>query len=393
MREDVPPPPRDRLDALEADAWALLLPHVRAALTELPDDPRFPARTRLRGRPTGRLAGGKGRAQLVVLLAEDDTLWSAVRERLTPGEEETLTAALAAASPPAPHAGSRDTERALVDLRRRAERDRARLREVREERDQARRRATGAERRADGLADDLAAAERRIAALEAELEELTASLDDAAQDRERAVTRERRRRDAEVEELRRELAALRRAEEARRTARREERDAAPPPPRPVESASARRPAAPPRLVPGRPSRLPEGVVPGTREAVELYLHRGRRVLVDGYNVTKQHQPGFDLEQQRTWLIQALGNLARSRGVVPTVVFDGEAAGGQRAGGAGREVTVRFTGAGITADDDIILELESTDDAIVVVTDDRELAARARASGADVLATHELLWLL
>jgi predicted RNA-binding protein with PIN domain len=74
-----------------------------------------------------------------------------------------------------------------------------------------------------------------------------------------------------------------------------------------------------------------------------------------------------------------------------VVFDGERAGGGRPLAGTREVEVRFTHAGITADDEVVLAVEATDEPVLVVTDDRELQLRVRASGADVVGTGPFLW--
>lgn len=391
MAPTAEPPPKAGLARLSTDAWAALLPVVRRALDELPAGPDQPRRGRLRGTSTGRLAGGRGRQQLENLLSEDRELWDTVLPSLPP---EVVTALAAQADDGVVSSGDRAQEQALIELRRRADRDRDRLRAVRQERDDARRRAEGAEQREAATREELAEVRARVAALEADLTAARGQLADAAVERERAVARERRRRDAELDELRTELRELRRADEERRAREAQERSASAAqhePGRPTsEGAQPRRPGG---LRPGRPSRLPEGVVPGTREAVELLLHRGRRLLVDGYNVTRQHRGELTLEQQRNWLVQALANLASARGVEPTVLFDGEVASGRRAGGAGRGVAVRFTADGITADDEIVFEVESTDDPLTVVTDDRELIQRVRASGADVIATHELLWLL
>jgi hypothetical protein len=224
-------------------------------------------------------------------------------------------------------------------------------------------------------------------------------LDDLAAaeaERRRAVEREARRQTAEVERLRAELAALRRAEEeqrlveqrrveARQQARREAVRA---------QSEARREAQAERgtkVRPGRPSVLPAGIAPDTTEAADALLHAGRLVLVDGYNLTLQHRSDLALEAQRTWLTQLLSNLAARRRVRPVVVFDGEQAGGGRPRTGSREVEVRFTPSGITADDELVLAVEATDEPVVVVTDDRELRARLLASGADVVGTAPFLW--
>jgi hypothetical protein len=404
---DVPPTTR-RLEALPADEWALLLIQARAALLELPDDAEHPDRRQLRGMPTGQLAGGRAQGRLVGLLASDDALWRAVVGRLEAhpdgavvfdalaATEDAGSGAAAASHGARATSPGRDRGRdqALEDARRRAARDRERVASIRRERDEARRRVQTAERRVEAAEEALATERSRRRQLEADIGELRRALEVADRERDRAVERERRRRTGELQELQDAVARLRREDEerrarARRSADRERRRNEPEP-RSHPAEAAERPS---RLVPGRPSRLPSGVVPGTREAVELFLHRGRRVLVDGYNVSLQHQANLELEQQRVWLVTALANLARSRGVVPTVVFDGARSGGQRRGPAVREVTVRFSAPEVTADDEIVLEVEATDDPVLVVTDDRELLDRVRRSGADTIGSGELLWML
>ncbi len=275
------------------------------------------------------------------------------------------------------------------------QRARTKLRAVREQREEWRRRAEGAEARA-------ARAEAELEALRAEVEDsirdrerLRGELAAAADERGRAVAREGRRHEAVVARLREELRTARRVvEDERRAARRLEEQHA------QERAAARgrhaeeerrtrQASARSTLAPGRPSLLPDGVGPGTTEAARLLLHAGRLVLVDGYNVTLQHRGELDLERQRAWLVGYASTLVAQRGIEPVVVFDGERAGGGRLGPA-RGVQVRFTAPGVTADDELVLDVEATDRPVVVVTDDRELAARVRASGADVVPTRAFL---
>lgn len=395
------PPSRDELASLSADAWAALIAHARAALVALGEDAAHPERRELRKVPTGRLAGGRGRQRLATLLTDDASLWQDVRSRLE-DDVPAGTAVLAALSGYAPAVDGAPREglardQALQDARRRAQRDRDKLKRVRQERDEAKRQAEGAERRASRLQDELEQARDASRDLEEEVAALRRQVDEAEAQQQRAVARERRRREGELTQLQDELAELRRREErrradAQRAAADDQHRATDASDRPGQDRRAQAVPAPPRLVPGRPSTLPPDVVPGTREAIELLLHRGRRILIDGYNVTRRRHDHLDLEQQRTWLVQAVANLARRRGVVPTVVFDGEVAGGQRGGAGHRDVVVRFSGAGIPADDEIVLEVEATDDPIVVVTDDRELVSRVQASGADVIGSQELTWL-
>ena len=410
MSRSEDPPSGDLLTGLTADDWAVLLTHLREALTEVGDDDRHPDRSVIRALPTGRIAGGKGRDRAAALIASDPALWRAVRTRLTgdPQGAEVLatledTGSLSPGtdvgdrSSPSPRGRARD--QALVEAKRRSQRDRERLKEVRAQRDDARRRADLAERRARGLEEELEETKERVGVLEGQVARLNGEVAAADRERERAVQRERRRAESDVAAIREELAQLRRDEERRRERdrRRVDRERSAASQRAASerrgAASAARDLASTRLVPGRPSELPAGVQPGTREAVELYLHRGRRVLIDGYNVTLKKHGHLELEQQRTWLVGAVANLARARGIRPTVVFDGGRSGAHRGGSSAREVVVRFSDPGITADDEIVLEVEATDDPIVVVTDDRELSARVRAVGADVIGSHQLLWVL
>lgn len=404
-----PPPDAAVLAALDADRWAALLPYLRAALMDIDEERLGERGVSLRAAPTGRLAGGSGRRELCELVAAPD-IWDTIRAEvlaIDPVPEDVAwvvagrsgTADTAGASARArPSSGPSDDRE-----RRRSTRDRERLRTVREERDAARRRAAGADARADAAVRELEAARDELEVLRQQVRELEQQVLDADGERTRAVERERRRRDAEVAELRGQLTELRRADEQRRREQRRRTDER-------RGTGSERGTADHRggggsdagdgsadgvtnIVPGRPSRLPTGVVAGTTEALDLYLHRGRRVLVDGYNVTLKHRADLDLERQRAWLIQALANLARQRGVRPTVVFDGASVGGQHRSGGGREVTVRFSGEDITADDDIVFELESTDDPVLVVTGDRELTQRCQQSGADVVPTDQFIWVL
>jgi hypothetical protein len=387
------PPTTAALDGLGSDAWAVLLGAARRAFDRVEDPDGELAR--LQAAPTSRLVGGPLRVALRERLVSDAELWTAtlaalpdaaawpteLREMLATGHDD--------ASEPA-------TVDGVADARQRDERRdaKARVREVRRERDAWRRRAEGAEARADRAEDRAEDAEANASALAGELDAVREQLAEAGRERDRAVERERRRRDAEVARLQETVAELRRAEQERHAERRRQEDAAAAAreaERAREQARRReREAGPTRVVPGRPSTLPAGVAPDTTEAARALLHRGRLVLVDGYNVSKQHRGHLELEAQRTWLVQLLGQLASQRGIRPTVVFDGQAAGGGRPPAGQREVEVRFTTAGITADDELVLAVEGTDEPVVVVTDDRELIARVRVGGADVVGTRSLL---
>src|SRR5690606_22221751 len=79
----VPPPPTvEALVGLPADAWAALLPTIRAALNDVDEAVATPAIRRLRAAPTGRLAGGRVRKEVCALLAEGGPAWAALYRRL-----------------------------------------------------------------------------------------------------------------------------------------------------------------------------------------------------------------------------------------------------------------------------------------------------------------------
>lgn len=394
------PPAADRLEALDSDQWAALLPHVRTVLRRLEASETSSVLARLRDAPTSRLVGGRLRRQLCRALAADDGgLWSGVAAEV--GRLQPVPDALRwvvdedagdvgrEAAVPGGQQGPTDEGGDAEEGDRSAARLRDRLRRAREERDRWRRRAEGEQARAEALARELQELRHELSTRQRELERARHELHDAAEQRRRAVDRERRRRERELAELREELTARRRAEEERRARRRDEDRR---PSRPARDGGSTTPVGAPaaaRLVPGRPSRLPEGVAPDTTEAADVLLHRGRLVLVDGYNLTKQHRGQLDLEGQRAWLVGVLAAAAARRGIRPVVVFDGERAGGGRPQGS-RQVSVRFTAAGITADDELVLAVEGTDEPVVVVTDDRELRARVVVAGADVVGTRAFL---
>jgi hypothetical protein len=394
--EPVPPPSAAVLEALDSDRWAALLPLVRRALRELDGPAVTPAVERLRAAPTSRLAGGRSRRDLARLVAADGPLWAVLVEQLraaSPVPDE-LAWLLRGDAPPTPPPAAVPPPAGRVDhAADEVGRLRERLRAAGAKRDAARRQAEGEAARAAALEQELRACRAAIVRAEVERDAAREELAGAAADQQRAIERERRRQQARISELEAEVAALRRREEEwrtqlRRRDEREERLRAQ-----VGKRSGDAPAPPvgvDRFVPGRPSQLPDEVAAGTTEAARLLLHPGRLLLVDGYNVTKTHRPQLDLEAQRSWLILRLGELAARSGVRPRVVFDGQQGGGARPASAWRGVAVRFTAAGITADDELVLDVEATDEPVTVVTDDQELTRRLRASGADVIGTRAFL---
>jgi predicted RNA-binding protein with PIN domain len=121
------------------------------------------------------------------------------------------------------------------------------------------------------------------------------------------------------------------------------------------------------------------------------------VLVDGYNVTKGAHPELSLVEQRRWLVDALGGLAARCGADLHVVFDGadDTATAPAQGPRRTAVHVRYTEAGVEADDDL-LALAADVPAhrvVVVVSDDRRVREGAAALGANVVGAATLTELL
>ena len=380
------PPDAGRLGGLDDDLWRRVVVHLRRSLAEVPgleDDPRL---RRLRSLPVSRLLGGRARRDAVASLADGGPLWVDLRRRLLADPEvaghvaRALDDAAPDVAPPAPRPVEGADPAELDRLR-------ERLRRLREARDDARRRAEGETARADREATAREQAEAALAEAQAEVARLRDALEVAADQRASAVERERRRGQASLAEVTEQLRQVRREhqERARRDRAAEQAQqarAARPTPRPRE------PAAPPRLVAGRPSRLPATVHPDTTEAVSLLLHAGRLVLVDGYNVSRTHRADLDLEGQRRWLVNLAAGAAATRRIEPRLVFDGHATNGPGSQRRDRGVVVVFTPEGVTADDDLVFEVEALDPArpVVVVTDDRELRDRLAGYGVDLVST-------
>lgn len=386
-----PPDPPDAatLLALDADAWATVVAAARGALAALDDADRDVRLRRLAASPVSRLAAGGMRRELARAVAAGGPLWHAMTDRDGATLEQALAAGVTRARTADAEAATTDgADVGAADRAERLRREKARSKRLLEERDAARRALEGAEARADaaearaaGLVADLEAARAEVAQLRDELAEARAG--QAA-----AVARERRRAAGERHELEEEVRRLRRSEERRRERARRAAD----PGRGRPPAAAAPAPAPPPTAGGRPTVLPRGVAPGTTAAAELLLRPPRRLVVDGYNVTRTHRPDLDLERQRDWLVGVVAGLAARRRLDdPLVVFDG--AGGAASTTRVRGVRVRFSPAELSADDDIVFDVAAADPAlpITVVTDDRELAGRVAEYDVDVLGTQPFLW--
>ncbi len=116
------------------------------------------------------------------------------------------------------------------------------------------------------------------------------------------------------------------------------------------------------------------------------------VIVDGYNVAKRGWPDLaSLADQRDRLLDRLVGVHASTRAEFQIVFDGTQAG-SIAATKGQPVTVMFTEAGTTADDEILRLVPSMprERAVVVASSDREVADGARRLGANVISAEQLL---
>lgn len=246
----------------------------------------------------------------------------------------------------------------------------------------------------------------RITKLEKELGSVTAALEKAHA----AAEAEARRAVAAIEKADREIRRARKgadqankvAEEARnevRALRKEITELA----RQLKERSAPRKKAKRKTTatttparPRRPLPAPKGRLEDAPETLEEWLVAEHvHLVVDGYNVTKA-EGGFgdlELEKQRDRLIQEVGKLTRKKGIKSTVVFDGSkvppGTSKLNRGPARVEFSIEET-----ADDHIVALLDGLPQhPIVVATNDRELQGRARAKGATVATSNQLLSLL
>jgi predicted RNA-binding protein with PIN domain len=154
-----------------------------------------------------------------------------------------------------------------------------------------------------------------------------------------------------------------------------------------------RPPAGRRAVP-----LPPAVFDDTVEAAEHLVRLGGVVvLVDGYNVTKGAHPELALPEQRRWLLDAMGGLAARSGADLHVVFDGsgEVASAPAEGPRRSAVHVRYTSAGVEADDDVLALAAAIPphQPVVVVSDDRRVRDGAAALGANLVGSGTFTHLL
>lgn len=144
----------------------------------------------------------------------------------------------------------------------------------------------------------------------------------------------------------------------------------------------------------RPLRLPGGVLAASAEAATFLVRSDAAWFVDGYNVSMLGWPNLPIDQQRSALVAAVENLAHRFGTDITVVFDGAEVVGAHAG-TRRASRVVYSPPGVIADDVIRSEVTRlpVDRAVVVATNDAEVARDVRAMGANLVPSNALLAVL
>jgi len=161
----------------------------------------------------------------------------------------------------------------------------------------------------------------------------------------------------------------------------------------VSAAPSAPPVSSPSPSPRVPLRLPPGVTDDAIEAVEhLVRAPGAVLLVDGYNISHAAWYQDPIARQRTRLVDALAELHARTGVEVEVVFDG--ADVDRIGDRPLRpaVRVRFSSAGVEADD-VVLELIEAIPIrrpVIVASSDHRVRDGARRRGANVVGARQLL---
>lgn len=144
-----------------------------------------------------------------------------------------------------------------------------------------------------------------------------------------------------------------------------------------------------------PLPVPHGLFDDSVEYAEYLLGiPGMTVLIDGYNVTKEKDPNKALDVQRDWLLNGLAALTGPYGANFEVVFDGSDVAVAKAPNRDR-VRCRFSAAGVEADDEIIAMVSAIDRGrpVTVVSSDKRVRSGAKAGGANVLHSRQLIELL
>ena len=141
---------------------------------------------------------------------------------------------------------------------------------------------------------------------------------------------------------------------------------------------------------------PASRAPASPALLEQMLALPRaRLVIDGYNVTKQAWPSASLEAQRSRLVAALGPVVARSGAETTVVFDAAESTSRSAMPAPRGVKVVFSPEGVIADDVIrqLVAAEPRGRVVVVVSSDQAVAKDVVRRGARAVPATVLIGML
>ena len=290
-------------------------------------------------------------------------------------------------------------EERVTELETQLERERGKVRKVREElkdSKEAARAAAAHERQTQaGLAAELKDAKRYAAAAEKKAAEARALADKAqlALERDRRKSRRTVEKAAgERDEARAELKKARRVIRELKARTRELEEGV------ARASKARRPATTKSSAEPRPERkrlsAPKGLFDDAPGSLAAWLQEEDvRLLVDGYNVSKSAGAygDLDLGTQRERVLDGVARLARKNNVQATVVFDGSDVPPGTSRKKRGPVKVEYSRSDETADDHLVSLLERWPNVpVILVTSDRELQERAAARGATIVSSGQFL---
>ena len=317
-------------------------------------------------------------------LARPDAQLLRIAAERSDGWEEALASKVARPPRAAPKP-KRTHDDAVAREKEKARKARDDIRKVREDSALA---LKAAEAKIAALREELAATRGELAAIGKELQAATRESRRAREELDREARKARRRvGDAEKDAraARKELSRVMKALEKQTT--------------PIRSPRRTRTAVARSVEPKKRRALtvPKGRYEDAAETLHAWLeHDNVHLLVDGYNVSKAPDGYADLalDKQRERVIQEVEKIARRHSVSATIVFDGSDVPPGTSRRARGPVAVEYSRADEIADDHLVAKLEALPRyPVIVVTNDRELQARARALGATIATSNQLLALI
>lgn len=152
---------------------------------------------------------------------------------------------------------------------------------------------------------------------------------------------------------------------------------------------------PKEIVKDEPKRTPVLVPPGltlenSESLKKIFSQKDLIVLIDGYNISLNAFGDLSLELQRERVVSCATNVESRFHPSCVIVFDGQSEGTR--GRIQSKVHIVFSPAGVTADDVIIERIRVTpkEFPVLVVTSDRNLAARAKGLGCETISSQSFV---